>query len=902
MAGESIPARLLRKLAAWICRRPGWFIYPQILLFGLAVFHTVNFLEFSTDRNDLIGSDKQYHRIFLEYKKNFQVRDDLVAVVESGDPEKNRQFVERLARRMHQEPELFVDIFHKGDLTMMGSKALLMLDEESLESLAASLRDYRPLLDSISTTTDLDSLFQFINNRFRTASRQTNRENETLIQALPALRGILEQGTQSMRRSGIPPSPGMGALFDAGPEAERAQYITFADGQIYVVTAKPASDERTAEAVVRLRQLVAATNAEVPGVNAGVTGEDVLEYDEMLQSQRDTTKASVISLALCALLFVVGYAEVKRPMKAIATLVVGLGYTMAFTTIVVGHLNILTITFLPILIGLTIDFGVHLISRFEEELTLGKPREEALRLAMVMTGQGVFTGCFTTAGAFFAMAFTDFKGIQEMGIITGGGMLVCLIPMMTFLPAWLQMESAKSLSSRHKTEFGRWRRVVEDLWLLRPRLVVGVGVVASLAAIVPAQRVHFDYNLLNMQSQGLPSVVFEHKLIDSASKSLLYGVVVVPDAEAAVALESVVTNLSTVASVDSIGRFFTGDPTRKLAYIREIKQSLAGLEFKHPDPGPAKIEDLSRTLWSLHGYLGLALNTISVEERPELWREMTLLRSALQEFRSALNNGKPEETAARVGKFQRALLEDLSRTFEALQTQDAKSGLRAEDLPDAIRNRFVGKQGMQILQIYPKSNVWQRAEQEAFVQEVRTVAPEVTGTPVQLYEYTTLLKESYQEAAYYSLGAIALLVLLHFRRLGAVFLALLPVGMGALLGLGVMGLMGIPFNPANIMTLPLVVGIGVTNGVHILNRFAEERNASILANSTGKAVLVSGLTTISGFGSLILADHQGISSLGLVMSLGVGFCMVVALTFLPALLRLGGEKKKNPGATMHCRP
>jgi len=891
MAGESIPARLLQKLARWICQRPGWFIYPQILLVGLAVFYTVKNLGFSMDRNDLVGSEKRYHQIFLEYKRDFQVRDDLVAVVESGDPEKNRQFVERLAHRMQQEPGLFVDIFHKGDLTLMGSKALLLLDEEALQQLAKSLKDYRPLLDSLSTTTDLDSLFQFINNRFRQASRETNAANDTLIKALPALRGILDQGTESLRRSGIPPSPGMGALFNAGPEAERAQYITFADGQIYLVSAKPASDDLAPRAVARLRELVAATNAEVPGVNAGVTGEDVLEFDEMRQSQMDSTKASVISLVLCALLFVAGYSEFKRPMKAMATLALGLGYTMAYTTLAVGHLNILTITFFPILIGLTIDFGVHLISRHEEELAAGKPKEEALRLAMVMTGQGVFTGCFTTAGAFFAMAFTDFKGIEEMGIITGGGMLVCLLPMMTFLPAWLALENPNVAPSH--SGFGRWRHGVENLWLRRPKTVVLLGVAATLAAIVPARRVYFDYNLLNMQSQGLPSVLFEHKLIDSASKSLLYGVVVVPDAAAAVALERQLTNLSTVASVDSIGRFFIGDPARKLEEIRQIKQSLSGLEFERPDAGPANIDDLSRTLWSLQGYLGLALNQVSKGEHPELWKEMTLLRASLQAFRSVLNNGKPEVVAARVGKYQRALLEDLSRTFASLQSQDASSGLSAEDLPDAIRNRFVGAGGRQILQVYPKSNVWQRAEQEAFVKELRTAAPSLTGTPVQLFEYTTLLKESYQEAAYYSLGAITLLVLLHFRRLGAVVLSLLPVAMGALLSLGVMGLLDIPFNPANIMTLPLVVGIGVTNGVHILNRFAEERRASILANSTGKAVLVSGLTTISGFGSLILADHQGISSLGLVMSLGVGFCMLVALTFLPALMSLRGEGDKK---------
>ena len=157
---------------------------------------------------------------------------------------------------------------------------------------------------------------------------------------------------------------------------------------------------------------------------------------------------------------------------------------------------------------------------------------------------------------------------------------------------------------------------------------------------------------------------------------------------------------------------------------------------------------------------------------------------------------------------------------------------------------------------------------------------------MQLYEYTTLLKDSYQQAALYALGAIALMVFVHFRSLVCVVLSLLPVAIGSAWTMGVMGIVGIPFNPANIMTLPLVIGIGVTNGIHILNRVAEEHNASILSKSTGKAVLVSGLTALAGFGSLTLGKHQGIQSLGLVMAIGIATCMVAGLTFLPALLNV----------------
>ena len=205
--------------------------------------------------------------------------------------------------------------------------------------------------------------------------------------------------------------------------------------------------------------------------------------------------------------------------------------------------------------------------------------------------------------------------------------------------------------------------------------------------------------------------------------------------------------------------------------------------------------------------------------------------------------------------------------------------------------------GKHLLMVYPRTNVWDRAPQAEFVRQLRSIDENATGTPVQLYEYTSLLRSSYEKSAWYALAAISLMVFFHFKSPVCVVLSLIPVGLGFFWMVGFMGWRGIDFNPANIMTLPLVVGIGVTNGIHILNRFAEERDPGILGKSTGKAVLVSGLTTIAGFGSLVIAQHRGISSLGFTMAVGVTTCMVVGLTFLPALLKLLGKagwKMKNP--------
>jgi len=898
----SLVVRFLRRLSDSVYRFPRFYFYPQIILLLLSIYYTVAELKFSTSRNDLVGSDKKYHRNFLDFKNEFPRQDDLVAVVESEDLEKNRQFVERLGARLESETNLFADVFFKGDLKMLGPKALLFLTNQTLLELEQTLKDYRPFLLQFAQATNLNSLFRLVNHQFRTASREASAENQSMVKAMPALESIIEQARASLRRAGLPPSPGLTALFGGGPEEQREIYITFDRGRIYLVTAQAASEEVSERAVNRFRELVDQTAAEVPGVNVGITGEPVLEYDEMAQSQHDTMVATIVSLVVVALIFIYGYHETGRPIKATISLIFGLAYTLAFTTFAIGHLNILTITFLPILIGIAIDFGVHLISRYEEELRQGKSEREALEKAMVNTGLGIFTSGLTTAGAFFAMGATQFKGIQEMGIISGGGLIICLIPMMTLLPVLLLRGRQNVLDHTFKEKAGKRARL-EQLWLRRPGWAIFGTAALTLLAFSQFWKVYFDYNLLNMQSAGLPAVIYEKKLIDSASKSVLFAAVIAQSLEEAEQLKVKLERLPTVASVDSMAEILMGNPEEKLAIIRRIKAALADLHFAPIDAEPVNLRELSQTLWSLHGYLGLAVTEVEKENDAALLKSLRSLRRAIADFRESLNADDPKTVSVKLGAFQRALFTDLEETFYSLKNQDDQGGMRPEDLPPALRHRFIGKTGKLLLQVYPKNDVWQRQHQEQFVSQLRLIDPEATGTPIQLYEYTTLLKNSYVQAAIYSLIAIVILVFFHFRSIPSVLLALFPVAIGTVWMTGMMGKLGIPFNPANIMTLPLVIGIGVTNGIHILNRFSEEQQPSIFAKSTGKAVLVSALTTIAGFGSLGLAKHQGIASLGYVMAMGTATCMIAALTFLPALLtvlgRWGWTLKQPSGDDAH---
>jgi hopanoid biosynthesis associated RND transporter like protein HpnN len=934
---ETLFGRLLAGIAALIHRHPRWFIWPQFVLVLMSVAYTVNSLQFNTRRDELVGANQRYHHNFLSLKKEFPAQFDLVVVVESGDAEANRQFIERLGAKVEaervripvsepakkadkhrllgllkraisrdaapvvtMETNLFVNVFYKGDLKALGPKALLFLTDEELQALEKTLLEYRPFINRFTQATNLVSLFDIVNKSILTARRETNADNASLVRMLPALGRIIRQADAALARPGRPPSPGVNAFFNSSAEAEEKIYVTFDEGRLYLLTAQAPIASLNGPAASRLEELIEETRNEVPGVNVGLTGEPVLDAAELLQSQKDTSLASVVSLILCALIFIYGYHETGRPIKATVCLLAGLAYTMAFATLAVGHLNILTITFAPMLIGLAIDFGVHLVTRYEEELRHGRSQTESLTKAMVYTGKGIFTGAFTTAAGFLAMMFTDFKGIKEMGLICGGGLLVSLVPMMTMPPALLLVGRQNMLDQEQREPVHRaW---LERLWLARPKITIGITMVLCLLAFWPARTVTFDYNLLNMQSQSLPAVQVEHKLISKSPKSVIYASIVATNLEHAVQLEGRITNLSSVASVDSLAKYLYAEPGQRLAHIREIKSVLAGVSFSPADSKPVDVLALSRTLYYFGGYLGAAASHIGGSE-PALAAQMMELKSLVTELRRSLIahwDRAPGQCAEHLAIYQRALFEDVRGAFATLQAQDDQGRLEAHDLPPALRSRFIGINGKYQLLVYPRKDIWQRENQAEFIGQLRKIDPDVTGTPVQMYEYTELLRQSYIEAAWYSLIAISLMVLIHFRSLLMLMLALLPVVIGTLWMVGLMGWAGVPFNPANIMTLPLVIGIGVTNGIHILNRFAEEADPRLFTKSTGKAVFVSALTTIAGFGSLILARHQGIQSLGYVMATGTAACAVAGLTFLPALLCserfVRWQKRKQPSA------
>ncbi len=909
---ENRAGRLLHSLSEAVIHHQGWFLYVQLLLVLVCIGYTATTLRFSTDKNDLFSVQESYQRQFLEFRKEFKVHDNLFVLVESEDREKSREFVERLAARLRTD-SLFADVYSRAGLKLMGPKALLFLPEETLAELRQTLRTNQALLRTYSQATNLDTLFALVNRQFRLLDTKPSVEPKegSLNRSLLTLQRLLDRASDCIESRELPVAPNLAALFGGSrQDTQHELYLTFDRGRIYVVITQASDPSQERAAIRQLRKCIAQARSEVPGVNVEITGEAVLRNDEMEQTRHDTELAALVAIVLTAGIFIVSCRDVLRPFMATICLLTGICYTLGFATLTVGRLNILSITLVPILIGLAIDYGVHLIFRYEEEVRQNRSRRRAIGKALGFTGIGVITNAFTIAGAFYCMMLTDFKGMREMGLIAGSGVIICLIPMLTLLP--LLLVAGKPDESDQPGARGKQRRLdplaislpwsryaqrvvrarhsrrarIGQLYLKRPWLVLVCGTAFTVFMILQAFKVQFDYNLLNLQSRGLPAVRMQKQLIRAGSQSLLYCAVVADSLPQAVDWEQRMNQLPSVGRVISMVKYLTEDEDRKLALLRGIKQEVGAIPLPELDTQPVNLANLNRTLFSLSGYLGRAMDALHSRESDQALEEpLASLRNSVNRLRRLTATGLPSN-AAKLTAFQQALFGGLHETISLIEQQDDRQRLQPEDVPAFLRNSFISGSGRFLLQVYPKADVWERDEQEKFIQELRTVDPHVTGSPVLFYEYTSRLRSNVEKAAAYASGIIAVLVFLHFRRVASVLLALLPVALGFCWMLGLMGWLGISFNPVNIVSLILVIGIGVTNGVHILNRFAEEPHPNILARSTGKAVLVSALNTVAGFGSLLVARHQGVASLGGVMAIGTATCVVAALVFLPAVLTL----------------
>ncbi|MDZ7619550.1 MAG: MMPL family transporter [Patescibacteria group bacterium] len=881
---------LLGAPLGWLARFVVRFPVPTLAIGVAAALLSMTLagtrLGFRTSRLDLLNPESHCNRLWIEYIDEFGDEDDVVVVVEGPSREQVVPVMEELSKALAQQEQFFDAVLHEVDLSGIRSKGLHYLKAEDLLRLDEFLRETTPIVHGGWAYLSVGNTAKATCDRLRQAEGQPELQ---LIAEQEAARLAESLSTALSDRTRYQsPWPAMPGLVATLSELS-SDYILAQEGRLGFVFLRLTKKDRNSfaqgtEAIDALREQIAQVQSRHSNVTVGLTGLPIMENDEMRTSQTSMMEASLLSLVGVACLFIAGFGGVRHPLMTVLALLIGMAWSFGYITLALGHLNILSMAFGVILIGRGIDFGIHFVARYLQLQNEVRDCARSLEETARGVGPGIVTGGVTTAIAFFMAGATEFTGVAELGIIAGGGILLCLVAALTVLPAMIVLSDQHR---RHKPlpvplDLHSWMTPI----FRRPGLLLVATLASSAAAGLGINRLWYDHNLLNLQPAGLESIELEKKLLNESNQSVWYALSIAESPEHGQQLKQQFETKPSVERVESLARFFPADHEDKHPLIAQVHDRLAGLPERPPRIPVDPPADLGHALGSMQELLAGNVRMLRTQ------RQLELIRDSLRRMPLA-------ECYERLTEYQQRMAGDLLSRLHTLRTIANPEPPQRSDLPKGLVKRFVGQDGRHLLKIYAKGDIWDMEAMGQFVGEVRAVDPRATGNPLQTYEASRQMKRSYEQAAWYSLAAILLILYFDFRSLRYTLLAMVPVGLGMLQLFGLLGLLDIPLNPANMIVLPLILGIGIDDGVHVVHDFRLQKGRYRLSASTASAVLITSLTTMVGFGSLMIASHRGLQSLGRVLTIGTCTCLFSSLIILPALLTLlsrGRPSDEEPDA------
>ncbi len=877
----SAEQRIADLLAAWFRLVGRW---PRAVVLVIAVLtiwlglYASSHLGVNTDL-DAMFSEQLPHRVLeLEYERTFPMMSETVLVVIDGETaERASEAAQRLGDRMRAAPKLFRSVYVPGG-DFFEEHALLYMTTDELEDFADHLARVQPYLAGLAKDGTLRGLANLL-ERGVAAVRDGEIEGAELTSILErtvrAVRAVLDG--RRYRLSWAEVVAGRDLDVDAKRRFIIAQPVL--DYDEMVAARKPLGALRLFARELGLD--------EAHGVRVRTTGDIALSYEEMQLVQRQATLAGIASFIAVSVLLLLALRYTRLVSSTLVTLLIGLIWAFAFAARAVGHLNMVSIAFPVLFIGLAVDFGIHFCMRYEELLVEGLEHEEALSETARSVGTSILLCALTTAIGFYAFVPTDFSGVAELGLIAGSGMFISVLMTFTLLPALISIGRPTGAAQRPVPAA---LRVVSipTIATRRPRLVATAALAFALWAVLLMPRVHFDENPLRVRDPNAESVQVFEELLAGGGSSPWNVSVLADNLPAARQLAAKLTALPEVDQALTISDYVPADQDEKLSIMEDVSLFLAPIPSKDATSPPPVLNEQVAALASLRREL---THLTDVDADAGLMRAAHAVRGALGEFLLRVKE-EPAEANHLVGELDRSLMASLPSQLQSLQRAVNAGPITLENLPAGLLERMVASGGAVRVEVSPAEDLRDNQALERFVSAVRRVAPRATGPAIGLYAQSQATVRALREALTSAVIVITILLLLIWRTVGDTLLVMTPLGLAALLTAGATVLLDLPFNFADVIVVPLLLGMGVDSGIHLVHRarMSDVERKRLLGTSTAHAILFSSLTTIASFASLGFASHRGIASLGQLLAVGVGLAVVSNLFVLPALIELRARR------------
>jgi uncharacterized protein len=850
--------RLLVRLVDF-SRRHAWpVVAGGVLLAVFAAWVASNQLGVSTDTDLLFKPSLPWRQQAKEMNRDFpQFRDLLVAVIDARIPEEADATADELATRLAADKAHFLTVRRPDANPFLQKEGLLFLQLTQLSGLMDRTIDAQPFLGQLVADPSARGLLSALS----LLGMGVTQADADLSPYLTAIKGFHQAMADAL--DGHPKPLSWETLLGGG--------LSELAGPYHFVLVQPHQDFGALEPGGAATQAMRDVIAGLPYVQSGdarvrITGQVALADEEFATVAQGAVTGLIGSLVLITLWLFLAVHSWRLIIPILMTLILGLMLTVLFAAVVVGTLNLVSVGFGVLFVGIAVDFAIQFCVRYREFRFETADPAVAMTATARRVGVQILIAALATAAGFLAFVPTAFSGVAELGLIAGAGMIMAFICTLAFLPAAITIFHPRGEAG--EVGFAFAARI--DPVIVRRRVPILIGfAVLAVAAIASSPWLEFDSDPLDTKNPNTEAMRTLHDLLDNPLTNPYTIDVLTPDAATAATLAAKLDSVPTVSGVISINSFVPADQQQKLAVIADANTILAPTLAPHGSAAPVTADDIR-----------LAAKTALAQIDPAL---------------AKLPKDHPlASVAADLRRMQTAPDDVLMATNAALtrflptQLNHLRLALGAEPVtlasipPDFARDWQL-PDGRARVQVNPKPGAQSPAGLRLFVQQVTAVAPNAGGSAVTIVATAGTIVGAFRQAAIYAVIAIAVILLALLRRVLDTALVLAPLLMSALLTLLIAVVLPLPLNFANIIALPLLLGVGVSFNIYfVMNWRAGQHHP--LGSATARAILFSALTTGTAFGSLALSAHPGTASMGKLLLISLGCTLLASLVFIPALL------------------
>lgn len=851
-------------------RCPWTLLLLSLLLCGATLYYTVKNLEINTNTAEMLSPDLPFQQNQAHLNQTFpEDATTIIFVVEADTPEESSQAAGKLAEQLGKANDRFDSVYIPTDNAFFRQQALLYLEQDDLDNFAQKLTDAQPFIGHLAQNYHLEGLFGIISEALNRHDHALPMDlNPILIAIDDVLKNQLNGQSHYLSWQNILSTDD---YKDTAAQTKFNRTIVIAKPKMHFNEMLPAD-----VALSAAREISHAIMDENPSLSIRITGEIALEHEELESVTKGATFSGLLSLVLVFAIQWIGLRSIRLLITTYIVLVMGLILTAGFAAITVGHLNVISIAFASLYIGLGVDYAIHICLHYREGKADGLSNSEAILISIRDVGSSLFLCALATAIGFFAFIPTDYAGVSELGIISGGGIFIGLIISLTVLPALFcvfPVENVKPIRSPLTPTF-----IITFPFRFSTGIKI-VSILLGLGACFVLTHLTFDYNPINLRDPNSESVLTIKELLKSKTESPFALTALANNLEAADKITTQLKPQSSVHETITLASFVAKDQDKKLATIEDLNLMLGG-QLKNFD----NILDLdTANQQAALIKFNEALKKAIIEKFPNVPKQT--LQQLQQRIEAFMKQADATQTpAASYVQMEKSILGLLPFTLERLRTSLTAILFGLDDLPLDIRSHWISDSGLYRILITPEKDQNRPENLKEFVTQVQAIDNTVSGLPIINQAGGDAIVKAFIKAFSGAFIAIVVLLLLMYRSVRKTLLVIMPLLLAALLTGATNVLLDNPFNFANIIALPLLLGMGIDSSILIMHRHhsSSGEDENLLQSSTTRGIIFSSVTTLCSFSSLAFTAHQGMASMGLVLAIGLTFTVMCSLIVLPA--------------------